>query len=519
MDTRAARPDTPDAGAARSPNGDGGGGAHTRVAIVGAGFTGLAMVHALRQAGVDDWLVLERSQDVGGVWRDNTYPGIACDVPSHLYSLSFAPNPDWERTFSSGRQIWEYQQRVARDLGIAEQTRFGEQVLEASWDAERAVWEIRTTTLEITADVLVDGTGVLADPTYPDIPGLRGFQGALFHSAAWNHEHDLGGERVAVIGTGASAIQIVPEIRQQAGQVTVFQRTPGWVIPRNDRDITNAERRLLRALPPLQKALRAGQFVYRDAMLLKVMHHRSVRRVAEAVSKAYMRATIDDPALRAKLTPSFEIGCKRILITSAWYPALNEPNVDVETSPITEIREQAVVTADGAVHEVDAIVCATGFHVADPPIAAVIHSRDGRSLAEAWGDNPKAYRGLTTTGFPNLFRIGGIGTGTGHTSQIMQIESGAAYVIDALRVMDERGIASVEVTEDAQQAYAGTLHEMARRTVWATGGCSSWYLDPSGEPSALWPSSAWHYRKWTRSFDAQAYRTVARTAHPAPHGA
>jgi cation diffusion facilitator CzcD-associated flavoprotein CzcO len=493
----------------RAPRGDD---PHVRVAIIGAGFTGLAMVHALRKAGMHDWLLVERSNDVGGVWRSNTYPGIACDVPSHLYSLSFAPNPDWERTFSGGRQIWEYTQRVARDMGIGEQTRFGEELLDATWDAERAVWILRTTTLQFTADVVVDGTGVLTDPVYPKIAGLDRFKGALFHSAAWDHEQDLGGKRVAVIGTGASAIQIVPEIQKQVDRLTVFQRTPGWVIPRNDRDVTDVERRILRAVPMLQKLIRGGQFVYRDAVLLKVMHHRGVRRVAQAVAKAYMRRTIAEPALRAKLTPDFEIGCKRILITSVWYPALNQPNVDVETSPITEIREHAVVTADGVEHEVDAIVCATGFHVSDPPVSGRIKGRDGRSLAETWGDSPRAYRGLTTTNFPNLFRIGSVGTGTGHMSHVMQIESGIVYVIDALRTMDARGLASVEVAQEALDAYARTVHDMVKDTVWATGGCSSWYLDPGGEPSAVWPSSAWHYRKWTRRFDIEAYWVTERAA-------
>lgn len=518
MGTTAVRqtPTTPTSSPA-SPAGDAGG-AHVRVAIIGAGFTGLAMVHALRKAGIEDWLILERSEDVGGVWRSNTYPGIACDVPSHLYSFSFAPNPDWERTFSSGRQIWEYSQKVAKDLNIAERTRFGEEVLDASWDEDRAVWSIRTTTLELTADVLIDGSGVLTDPTYPDIEGLDRFQGALFHSGDWNHDHDLTGARVAVIGTGASAIQIVPELQKRVAHLTVFQRTAGWVIPRNDRDVTDAERRVLRAVPQLQKLIRGWQFVYRDGVMLKVMHHRRFRRFIQAISKAYMRATIDDPALRAKLTPDFEVGCKRILITSVWYPALNQPNVDLETSRITEIREHGVVTADGVEHEVDAIVCATGFHVTDPPIAGRIHGRDGQTLAAWWGDAPKAYRGLTTANFPNMFRIGSIGTGTGHMSQIMQIESGAAYVIDALRTMEERGLSSVEVTQDAQDQYARKVHEMVKGTVWAVGGCDSWYLDPSGEPSAVWPSSAWHYRKWTKHFDAEAYRVTERARTAAPVG-
>ncbi len=495
---------------AEQPGGDGP--RHVRVAIIGAGFTGLAAVHALRAAGIHDFVVLERADEVGGTWRDNTYPGIACDVPSHLYSLSFAPNPDWERTFSGGAQIWEYMRGVARDLRMDEVTRFGEEVLDAAWDEQHQRWAIRTTTLDLTADAVIDGSGFLSSPTFPAIPGLDGFKGLVFHSARWDHEHDLAGKRVAVIGTGASAIQIVPSIQPKVAALTIFQRTPGWVIPRFDRDITAAERRVLRAVPAIQRLLRAGQDVARDGVLHQVMHRRWLRRVVEAVARGYMRREIDDPALREKLLPDFEIGCKRILITSTWYPALNQPNVSLETSPITEIREHAVVTADGVEHEVDAIVCATGFHVTDAPIAGILRGRGGRTLAEVWGDAPRAYRGVTTAGFPNLFRISSVGTGTGHTSQIMQIESGLHYAVEALRTMDAQGLASVDVSETAQDAYTTRIRELMKDTVWVTGGCSSWYLDASGQASVVWPSSARKYRAWTRTFDVEAYDVVRRSA-------
>ncbi len=483
---------------------------HFRIAIVGAGFTGLAMVHALRRAGIEDWVVLEKSLGVGGVWRDNTYPGIACDIPSHLYSLSFAPNPDWERTFSSGRQIWDYQERVARELNLCERAMFGEELIDARWDAQQDRWMLTTTSTRLTADIVVDGSGVLNEPALPEIEGIEGFEGAVFHSARWRRDETLDGKRVAVIGTGASAIQIVPAIQPVVERLTVFQRTAGWVIPRNDRDVTELERRILRTVPALQKVMRFGQFAYRDGFLFRLLMHRRTRQVLQAMSMAYMRSTIDDPQLRSKLTPDFEIGCKRIMITSAWYPALNQPNVDVETSPISEIHANSIVTADGVEHEVDAIVCATGFHVTDPPAGLIFHGRDGRSLAQTWGPSPRAYRGVTTANFPNLFRIASIGTGTGHASHVMQIESAVAYVMDALRLMDEHVLASVEVREDAQEAYARKVHEMVKDTVWAIGGCSSWYLDAGGEPSAVWPSSAWHYRKWTRHFDVNAYNVTPR---------
>lgn len=511
MSTAAVQPQAPAATAPAGATHD----LHVRVAVIGSGFTGLAAVHELRKIGMDEFVVLERADDVGGTWRENSYPGIACDVPSHLYSLSFAPNPDWARTFSSGEQIWQYTRKVARDLRMDEKTRFGEEVLDASWDAEAQHWSITTTTLKLSAEVIVDGSGVLTDPTFPAIAGLESFKGKLFHSARWDHTHDLAGERVAVIGTGASAVQIVPAIAPKVARLTVFQRTAAWVLPRNDRNVTPLEQRVLRAVPALTRAIRGWQYVFRDAGLLKIMHNRRVRRIVEALSSSYLRRTIDDRALREKLTPTFELGCKRILITSEWYPALNRPNVEVETSGISEVREHSIVTEDGTERELDAIVCATGFHVSDPPIAQVIHGRDGRSLAEMWGDSPRAYRGVTSAGFPNLFRIGGIGTGTGHMSQIMQIESGMAYVIDALRVMDARRLASVEVTEDAQDAYHRRVRAMLGDTVWVTGGCKSWYLDPSGEASALWPSSARLYRRWTQHFDVQAYRAVQRARTPA----
>jgi cation diffusion facilitator CzcD-associated flavoprotein CzcO len=483
---------------------------HFRVANIGAGFTGVAMAHALRRAGIEDWIVLEKSPGVGGVWRDNTYPGIACDIPSHYYSLSFAPNPDWERTFSSGRQIWDYLERVAEDVNLSERALFGEELLEASWDEQRERWALRTSTRRLTADVVVDGSGVLSAPSLPPIAGIERFQGAVFHSSRWDHEQTLDGKRVAVIGTGASAIQIVPAVQPFVERMTIFQRTPGWVLPRNDRDVTDLERRILRAFPALQRMIRFGQFAFRDGVLLRLLMHRRARQVLQAVALAHLRRSIEDPELRRKLTPDFEIGCKRIMITNDWYPALSQPNVEVETSPIREVREHSILTADGVEHDVDAIVCATGFHVTDPPSGAIFHGRDGRSLAQTWGVSPRAYRGVTTHNFPNLFRIASIGTGTGHASHVWQIESAVTYVLDALRTMDEHSLASVEVSADAQDAYTRRVHAMVKDTVWAVGGCSSWYLDAGGEPSAVWPSSAWHYRNWTRRFDLEAYNAVKR---------
>ena len=504
----AAMTNGPAAGPARRP--------HVRVAVIGTGFAGLAAVHALRDARIDDFVVLERAAEVGGTWRDNSYPGIACDVPSHLYSLSFAPNPDWTRTFSGGAQIQAYSRQVARRLRMDEVTEFGAEVLAASWQQARQCWQIRTATRELSADAIIDGSGGLSDPAYPRIDGLDRFRGTICHSARWDHDADLSGQRVAVIGTGASAVQIVAAIQPRVAAMTVFQRTPGWVLPRMDRDITRTERRLLRAVPLLQRALRGGQALARDGVLSQVMRRRWVRRIVQAIATAHLRRAVTDPALRARLQPSFEIGCKRILISSTWYPALTQPNVQVETSPIRQVTEHAVVTADGREHPVDVIVLATGFHVTDTPIAARLHGRDGRSLAQTWGPSPRAYRGVTTANFPNLFRIGGAGTATGHISHILQIESGVRYAIGALRAMDAHGLSSVEVTEAAERAYAARVGQMMAGTVFVTGGCTSWYLDKSGQASAAWPSTARRYRRWTRRFDIENYHLNRCAAHPRP---
>ncbi len=483
---------------------------HTRIAIVGAGFAGLGAAVHLQRAGESDFVVLERAQDVGGVWRDNTYPGAACDVPSHLYSLSFAPNAGWSRSFSRQEEIHDYLRSVATDFGIRPRIRFGQELRDATWDDDAHHWVVTTTDLHFTADILIDGCGPLTEPARPDIPGFDTFAGAVFHSARWDHDYDLAGKRVAVIGTGASSIQFVPEIQPKVARLVLVQRTPPWLIPRNDRTITALERRVLAAVPALQKVPRALQFAVREAAHFPIITSRRVRAVAQRVALAHLRRQVKDPALRERLTPDYEIGCKRILISNTWYPAITRPNVDI-VGGVTEIRPHTIVTADGAEHAVDAIILGTGFHVADAPAATLLHGRDGRSLAEVWGDRPSAYRGTTVAGFPNLFRLGGVGTATGHNSHVFQEESQLAYVLDALRTMRERGVDSIDVRPDAQRAYDAHVGRRVRETVWAVGGCDSWYLDGSGHASVVWPGPSTAFRRTTRRFDAEAYhlRTAA----------
>ena len=483
---------------------------HFRVAIVGSGFAGLGMAIRLKQAGIHDFVVLERAHDVGGTWRDNSYPGCQCDVPSHLYSFSFAPNPDWTRTFSNQPEIWAYLRRCAEDYGITPHIRFGHDVLSAHWDPEVEHWRLETSQGTVTADVFVSGMGALSEPSIPPIPGLERFEGTAFHSAAWDHEHDLTGKRVAVIGTGASTIQIVPRIQPAVAELTVFQRTPPWVLPHPDRPVSDLERRVYRMLPAAQRAMRAAIYWARETFVFGFMHPRIIENTAERLSRAHLSRQVKDPELRRKLTPSYRMGCKRILISNDYYPALMKPNVEVVTDGIAEISGSSILTRDGARRDVDTIILGTGFHVTDLPAAEKIYGREGRSLTEVWAGTMEAHAGTTVAGFPNLFWLLGPNTGLGHNSVVFMIEAQIAYVMDALRTMEERGLHAVEPRRDAQTAYNEELQRRMEGTVWTSGGCRSWYLDAAGKNRTLWPGGTWRFKQRTRRFDIANYRAWPR---------
>jgi cation diffusion facilitator CzcD-associated flavoprotein CzcO len=481
---------------------------HVNVAVIGAGFGGLAALGSLRRAGVDSVVAFERADAVGGTWRDNTYPGCACDVPSHLYSLSFAPNPSWTRSFSGQAEIQRYLSAVAVEHDLVRDVRFGEELRSARWDDEAQRWALETTTLRVTADVLVDGSGGLIDPALPELPGLDRFAGTVFHSARWRHDHDLSGRRVAAIGTGASAIQFVPAITPDVARLLVVQRTAPWVIPRLDRPTTRLERRALAALPALQQLARAAQYNGRETFMFPIMTSRTARRALETLARVHLRRQVADPHLRARLTPDFEIGCKRILISNDWYRALTQPHVDV-VSGIRDVREHSVVTADGAEHEVDTIIAGTGFDVIHPSIAARIIGRDGRTLADTWAGRPVALHGTTVHGFPNFFRLGGPGTIIGHNSHVGQIEAQVAYIIDALSALDVYGARSAEPRAHVQATDAAARHDDLARTVFSVGGCRSWYQDESGVATVNWPRSARRFRRELTHFDPAADAVAA----------
>jgi len=477
---------------------------HFRVAIIGSGFAGLGMAIRLKQSGREDFVILERAGDVGGTWRENTYPGCQCDVPSHLYSFSFAPNPNWSRTFSTQPEIWEYLRGCAERYGITPHIRFGHDVREAAWDEERGLWSVATSAGTFTAEVLIAGVGGLSEPSSPAIPGLESFEGAAFHTAQWNHEHDLTGKRVAVIGTGASAIQVVPKIQPKVARLHVFQRTPPWVMPHSDRPVSRGEKRLYRRFPKAQLAMRAAIYWARETFVLPFMHPR-LTPVPERVSRRHLEKQVADPELRRKLTPKYKFGCKRVLPSNEYYPALTQPNVELVTDGIGEVRASSIVTEDGTEREVDIIVLGTGFRVLDMPVAGKVRGREGKTLDDLWRGSPEAHVGATISGFPNFFMLTGPNTGLGHNSIVFMIESQVAYVLDCLETMERQGIAAVEVRLEAQAAFNREIQKRLAGAVWSTGGCASWYLDKSGKNSTLWPGSTWTYRQRVRRFDLADY--------------
>jgi cation diffusion facilitator CzcD-associated flavoprotein CzcO len=475
------------------------------VAIIGSGFAGLGMAIRLRQRGERDFVVLERGHDVGGTWRDNTYPGAACDVQSHLYSFSFAPNPDWPRTYSGQPEIQAYLTGTADRFGVREHCVFGADVTAARWDDAVQRWHVTTTAGEFRARVLISAAGALADPVYPDIPGLADFAGTVMHSARWDGDHDLTGERVAVIGTGASAIQVVPTIQPRVGSVAVYQRTPPWIVPRSDRPVPPAVQRLYRRLPVAQKAVRGALYATREMLVVGMAKRRRFLTPVGRLARTHLERQVRDPQLRAALTPDYTIGCKRILISNDYYPAVSAPNAEVVTAGIAEVRPHSVVTRDGVERPTDTIVLATGFAVTDLPIAHRIAGRDGRTLAEVWNEGMVTNRGSTVAGFPNLFLLVGPNVGVGHTSMVYMIESQLAYVLDALQTMAEEGLVVLETTAAAQAAYRDLIADRSRGTVWLAGGCGSWYLDRHGHNTTLWPDFTFRFRRLTRRLDRENY--------------
>ncbi|HEX4895315.1 MAG TPA: NAD(P)/FAD-dependent oxidoreductase [Solimonas sp.] len=483
------------------------------ILIVGTGFSGLGMAIALKKAGIENFQILERADDVGGTWRDNHYPGCACDVQSHLYSFSFEQNPDWTRMFARQPEIKAYLQACTRKYGLASHIQFNAEVVSARYDEASALWVVGTRDgRRFTGRALVSGMGGLSTPAFPDVKGIENFQGERFHSALWNHDYDLKGKRVAVIGTGASAIQFVPQIQKQVGQLDLYQRTPPWIIPKPDREIGATERAIYRRFPLVQKLFRGAIWAFLETRVLGFVFNPKIMKLPEALARRHIRKQIADPALRAKVTPDFGFGCKRVLISDDYYPALTQKNVDVITDGIREVRAHSVVTTDGVERPVDCIIFGTGFKAQDPLPRGAIFGRGGQDITDAWPQGPEAYKGTTVAGFPNLFLLMGPNTGLGHSSMVYIIESQIAYALDAIRQMRAGAIRAIDVRPERQAAYNQRLQSQLSASVWTAGGCKSWYINANGRNTTLWPGFTFRFREETRRFEAADYRLERETA-------
>ncbi|MDF1761892.1 MAG: NAD(P)/FAD-dependent oxidoreductase [Oleibacter sp.] len=465
-----------------------------KVLIVGTGFGGIATAYYLKRAGIYDFLIVEREQDVGGVWRDNHYPGCACDVQSHLYSFSFAPNPDWSREFSPQAEIYAYLRKVTDEFGLRPNIHFGREVRHMQWQEEKGTWRVETSNGTYVAQHVVGAFGSLSDPEIPTLKGIETFKGPVFHSAQWPENFDYKNKKIVVVGTGASTLQFIPAIQPEVAELHVVQRTPPWVMPRHDAEINPLKRSLFEKCTWLQKLERLKIFLHREIMVLGFLHPALMKRAQKTALK-HMQKSVKDETLRKKLTPNYTMGCKRILISNTYYPALAQANVNVITSRISQVEEQDVITANGDKHVVDAIIFGTGFKVKDLPFSHYIFDQSGRSLAEVWQKSPTAYLGTTIAGFPNLSLLHGPNIGLGHTSVVYMLEAQAKHITAVIQLADRRGFSAIEPTAGAQQRFVERIEKSMRGTVWVAGGCNSWYLDETGRNSTLWPESTLSFHR------------------------
>jgi cation diffusion facilitator CzcD-associated flavoprotein CzcO len=474
---------------------------HSEIIIIGAGFAGIGAAIRLLQEGIQDFIVLEKAPSLGGVWRDNTYPGCACDVPSALYSYSFAPKPDWSRVFAPQDEIRLYLQDVAAQHGVVPRCRFEHELQEASWSESEQLWHLQTSQGTYTARFVIMACGPMHEPVLPDVPGLAEFPGKVFHSSQWRHDQDLRGQRVAVIGTGASAIQFVPAIQPQVGHMSVFQRTPQWILPKMDLAIPTWLGGLFRKLPVAQKLMRASFYGVFE-MLNGGMRHPAAMRLVQALASHNIHRSVKDQALRRLLTPNYVAGCKRILQSNHWYPALTKPNVTLVPHGVKAIEGSRVIAADGSAHEVDTIILGTGFEISAPPIADRIKGRSGVPLAQRWKGSPEGYLGTMVLDCPNAFLMFGPNLAVSSSALII-IEAQMSYIVDALKQARTKGYRTIDVDPERHRRYNERLQEALQHTVWNTGGCKSYFLDANGRNSTAWPWTTFEMRRQLASFQPQ----------------
>lgn len=478
------------------------------IAIIGAGFAGIGAAIQLLTAGIHSFTIFERASEIGGTWRDNTYPGAACDVPSHVYSLSFEQNPNWSRRYATSWEIQNYLLNVVAKWKLRERMRLNTEIVGARFDEGSGTWSLETDGGDtFKARAVIAGVGGLVDPSYPNIPGMEAFEGDMMHTARWNHDVDLSSKRVAVIGTGASAVQVVPSIAHLVAMLSVFQRTPGWVVAKFDHLYPHWLRRFLARVPFFLHASRfakywlselSGPIVFYDSKLLS--------KIGVFLSKWNLRRQVKDPELRKKLTPDFQFGCKRVLVSDDYWATFERDNVDLVTDAIEEIESRGIRTKDGTLHEADAIVLATGFKLGLVTAPFRVVGRAGRTLDEAWENGAVAYKGMTVAGFPNWFIMMGPNTGPGHTSVLVYTEAQISHALQAIQKLKNEGLKYIDVRQDAQDRYNAGIQKRMKRMVW--GGCKSWYLNEDGSNHSLYPGFAVEYVLRSRNLDLSDYEVA-----------
>jgi len=479
-----------------------------QVVIVGTGFAGTCMAIKLKEAGIEDFVVIEKGEDVGGVWRENTYPGAACDIPSHLYSYSFSPKVDWSRRYPPQPEILGYVKDMADKYQLRPHIRFGLEVAAASFNDDSAQWTITTADgQQCTASIFISGAGQLSRPAMPNLPGIENFAGESFHSATWNHDYDLNGKKVAVIGTGASAIQFVPIIAKKVAKLTLFQRSAPWTLPKPDTEYSSVERSMFKGLPGFRRAYRFAIWKFLGEGIFTAFEDPSSKtgRMLKWVSERQLRTQVKDPDLREKLTPDYPIGCKRVLFTSDWYGALTRDNASVETSGIAKVEKNGVRDANGTLHEVDAIIYGTGFKATDFLTPMKISGANKRDLNDAWQDGAEAYLGMTVAGFPNFFMLYGPNTNLGSNSIIFMIECQAQYIMQCIELMQEKQAKTIDVKLGVMREFNDALQQTLKSTVW-NAGCKSWYVNEAGRNTNNWPKLTREYRDITAEITPADYK-------------
>jgi cation diffusion facilitator CzcD-associated flavoprotein CzcO len=482
------------------------------VAIVGAGFAGLGMASALRRAGRDDFVILERGDSVGGTWRENTYPGVSCDVPSHLYGFAAHPNPSWSATYAPGAEIHRYLEDVAAREGVGDRLRLNTPLVGAEWDAAERVWRIETTAEPVVASALVLACGRLTEPHVPFLDGLEGFAGPIFHTARWDHDVDLGGAHVAVVGTGASAVQLVPELARRAGHVTLFQRTPAWIVPRGGETFDDADHARF-SEPGTLARIRAKLYGEGEARFASRSGDIAAARKAQRIAREHLEQQVADPALRESLTPEYAFGCKRVLLSDAFYPAVASDAVTLVPSELAAVDDGVLVAGDGTRVDADVLVLATGFAAAEQPYARLVRGEDGVTLAAHWSEGMTAFASTVVSGFPNLFVLNGPNASLGHNSAVLMIEEQAAYVARALALRDRLADGVLRTRPEAEAAYTAEIAAAAASTPWITGGCTNWYVDErSGRLTLLWPGTVQAFRERLAAADGSEFAAATQPA-------